>query len=257
MTASETRLLFDKLKCCVVIPTYNNQGTLQDVINDVKQYTGNLMVVNDGSTDSTSEILEQNKECHIVQYTPNRGKGYAIKKAFKKAFLLGYDYVITIDADGQHYASDLITLAEKLKETPDTILIGSRGLKHKNMASGSTFANKFSNFWVLIETGTKLPDTQSGYRLYPIWKMKSIRFFSTRYEFEIEILVRCLWRGIKIVPVPVSVYYSPKELRVSHFRPSRDFMRISVLNTLLVPLAIVYGLPSVLIHKLLSLNKKV
>lgn len=256
MAPSEIIKIFDELKCCVVIPTYNNQGTLQKVIDDVKQYSQNIMVVNDGSTDSTPEILDQNKDCHIISYSPNRGKGYAIKSAFAEALKLGYNYVITIDSDGQHYASDLSVFAQKLKESPDTIIIGSRGLKHENMASSSTFANKFSNFWMLVETGNKLPDTQSGYRLYPIGKMKKIRFFSSRYEFEVEVLVRCFWRGIKIVPVPISVYYSAIEERVSHFRPSRDFLRISVLNTILVPIAVIYGHPSIFIRRLFSLIQK-
>lgn len=256
MSPLETKQVFNELKCCVVIPTYNNQNTLQKVINDVQQYTENIMVVNDGSTDQTSEILAQNQDCHIVSYLPNRGKGYAIKKAFAEAMQLGYSYVITIDADAQHYASDLASFAKKMKDTPESILVGSRGLKHDNMAAKSTFANKFSNFWFFIETLHKLPDTQSGYRSYPVQRMKNIHFFSTRYEFEIEVLVRSLWRGISVFPLPISVCYSPKEERVSHFRPSRDFLRISILNTILVPLAIVYGIPSVFIRRLLKRKKR-
>lgn len=250
--SSEIKSRFRTLKCCVVIPTYNNQNTLQKVIDDVAQYSDNILVVNDGSTDKTQQILEQNKTIHVVSYTKNRGKGYAIKKAFKAAIKLGYSYVITIDADGQHFAKDLPTFIDKIEEYPNVILVGSRGLQHENMAAGSTFANKFSNFWLMLETGQKLPDTQSGYRLYPLERMKRFFFFTTRYEFEVEVLVRSLWRGIKIIPVPVSVYYSPIEERVSHFRPFRDFSRISVLNTFLVPLAIIYGHPSIFIRRIFS-----
>lgn len=254
--STEIKSQFRALNCCVVIPTYNNQNTLQKVIDDVSCFSENVMVVNDGSTDKTCEILAQNKDIHVVSYAKNKGKGYAIKRAFKEAVKLGYRYIITIDADGQHFAKDLPVFLDKIEEQPNSILIGSRGLEHKNMAAGSTFANKFSNFWLYVETGHQLPDTQSGYRLYPLEKMKHFHFFTTRYEFEVEVLVRSLWRGIKIIPVPVSVFYSPIEERVSHFRPFRDFSRISILNTILVPLAIIYGLPSIFIRRLFSKSGK-
>lgn len=252
----DSKSRFKALKCCVVIPTYNNQNTLQKVINDVRHFSDNIMVVNDGSTDDTAKILQQNKNIQIVDYPKNHGKGYAIKQAFKKALQLGFRYVITIDADGQHFANDLLTFLDKIEEQPNSILVGSRGLEHENMSGGSTFANKFSNFWLFVETGHQLPDTQSGYRLYPLQRMKRFHFFTTRYEFEVEVLVRSLWRGIKIIPVPVSVYYSPIEERVSHFRPFHDFSRISVLNTFLVPLAIIYGHPSIFIRRLFSKSRK-
>ncbi len=256
MDMNQTLRVFSEKKCCVVIPCYNNRGTLQKVIDEVRQYSENVMVVNDGSTDDTAEILERNRDIYRVSYEKNHGKGYAMKKAFAELRRLGFRYAVTIDADGQHYASDLPVFAKNMLDYPDAILVGSRGLEHDNMAAGSTFANKFSNFWLCVETGHRLPDTQSGYRLYPIRRMRRIRFFTTRYEFEVEVLVRSLWRGIKVLPVPVSVYYSPVEERVSHFRPFRDFFRISVLNTFLVPLAIIYGLPSIFIRRLYSKRVK-
>jgi hypothetical protein len=107
----------------------------------------------------------------------------------------------------------------------------------------SSFGNKFSNFWFWVETGLKMPDTQSGYRLYPVRQMKDIRFFTQKYEFEIEVLVRSSWKGIRIDTVPVNVFYPSKEERISHFRPFRDFGRISVLNTVLVTIAFLYIKP--------------
>ena len=253
---TEIKSRFNAFRCCVVIPTYNNENTLQKVIDDISNYTENIIVINDGSTDGTEGILEQNNHIVSISYLKNKGKGYAIKQAFKKATELGYHYAITIDADGQHFASDLPAFIKKLGNYRDAIFVGSRGLEHENMAASSSFANKFSNFWLFVETGHKLPDTQSGYRLYPLEKMKKIHFWTKRYEFEVEVLVRSLWRGIKVVPVPVSVYYSPEAERVSHFRPFRDFFRISILNTFLVPMAIIYGLPSIFIRKLYSKAKR-
>jgi len=99
-----------------------------------------------------------------------------------------------------------------------------------------------------------LPDTQTGYRLYPLEKMKRLRPFTSRYEAELEMLVRCAWRGIKLVSLPVRVYYAPDGERMSHFRPGVDFFRISLLNTLFVVLAVVYGYPAKLVRKMVSLH---
>jgi hypothetical protein len=95
-----------------------------------------------------------------------------------------------------------------------------------------------------------LEDTQSGYRLYPLEAINLRWPITPRYEAELELLVFSAWRGVPVVSVPVRVYYPPEGERVSHFRPFWDFFRISVLNTILCLVAIVYGWPSRLIHKL-------
>ncbi|MCK7560122.1 DUF2062 domain-containing protein [Chitinophaga sedimenti] len=111
------------------------------------------------------------------------------------------------------------------------------------MPGKNTFANKFSNFWFYVETGIRAPDTQSGFRLYPIHRMGRIRSICNKYEFEVEVIVRSAWKGIKIDWAPIKVYYPPKEERISHFRPGPDFTRISVLNTVLVTIAFLYIKP--------------
>ena len=94
-----------------------------------------------------------------------------------------------------------------------------------------------------METGIRLPDTQSGFRLYPLKLLHEIKFFTLKYEFEIEVLVRAAWKGILIDSIPVDVYYPPKGERVSHFRPFIDFTRISILNTFLVLVTFLYIRP--------------
>ena len=193
----------------VLIPTYNNAGTLAQVISDVKEYASDVIVVNDGSTDNTAEILTAIEDIRIISYAENRGKGYALKLGLSKAYEWGYRYVITIDSDGQHYADDIAVFVERIEQSPDTLLIGARNLTADNMPSKNSFANKFSNFWFKIETGQSLSDTQSGYRLYPLEKLQNIRLITRRYEFEVEIIVRAAWRGVKVENVPVKVYYAP------------------------------------------------
>lgn len=243
---------FAESKACVLIPTYNNATTLGQVLQDVLSYTSHVIVVNDGATDNTAEVLEQFPQVHVLAYKPNKGKGVALRNGFGFAIEMGYDYVITMDADGQHYASDIQVFIEKIPSEPRTILIGARNLQQENMPGKNTFANKFSNFWFYVETGLKGPDTQSGYRLYPVHAMKEMGFYCTKYEFEIEVLVRSSWKGIKVDWVPVKVYYPPAEERISHFRPFRDFSRISVLNTVLVIIAFSYIHPRNFLRMLFS-----
>jgi glycosyltransferase involved in cell wall biosynthesis len=238
------RKAMNSLDICAVIPTYNNEKTLAAVIDSVLKYINTVVVVNDGSTDRTNEILEPYKtKVHVVSYTKNRGKGYALRCGFDCARKMGYKYALTIDSDGQHYAEDIPAFVETSEKHPNTLIVGNRNLTQDNMPKKNTFANRFSNFWFALQTGTKLPDTQTGFRLYPLEKMKRLRPFTSRYEAELELLVRCAWRGIKLIPIPVQVYYAPEGERVSHFRPAMDFFRISLLNTLFVFLAVVYGYP--------------
>lgn len=238
---TELKDFFQAQKICVIIPTFNNQNTIIKVIKDVGNYCYDILVVNDGSTDQTSELISLINNIEVVSYDKNVGKGYAIRQGFKKALELGFDYAITIDADGQHFADDLQIFAEKHKENPDALIIGSRNIAADGMPSKNTFANKFSNFWFWAETGEKLPDTQSGFRLYPVKFYKKSKFFTNKYEFEIEVLVRSAWSGIKIFPVPIKVDYP--EDRVTHFRPLPDFTRISMLNTCLVLITYLWIVP--------------
>ena len=240
---------------CIIIPTYNNANTLASVIDSVLPLAKNVVVVNDGSTDSTTEILYSYKEkIKIISYTTNRGKGFALHCGFEYASERGYKYALTFDSDGQHSAEDIPQFLEAIEKSPDVLIVGNRNLTQDNMPKKNTFANKFSNFWFAVHTGTKLPDTQTGFRLYPLEKMKGIRPVTSRYEAELEILIRCAWRGIKLVSLPIQVFYAPEGERVSHFRPGIDFLRISLLNTVFTFLAVVYGYPRKLLRIMIHHN---
>ena len=234
---------FADKNCCVIIPTYNNCKTLDNVITGVLKFSDNIIIVNDGSTDETDSILEKYKNLHILSYPDNKGKGYALRKGFESALEKGFNYAITIDSDGQHSPDDIPVFINKLETEPEAIIVGARNMNKENIPGKSSFGHKFSNFWFRFETGIKLPDTQSGYRLYPLKLIENIRFFTKKFEFEIEVLVRAAWKGIKITSVPINVFYASKEKRISHFRPVRDFIRVSILNSVLVFIAILYVKP--------------
>ena len=234
---------FKQNRACVIIPTYNNAATLANVINDVANYTDDIIVVNDGSSDGTKNIIESFSDVQCLSYGKNVGKGWALRKGFNYAVGRGYEFAITIDSDGQHYAKDIVKFIDELEKHKHTIIIGERDLNQATVPGKSSFGNKFSNFWFKVETGITLEDTQSGFRLYPLLPLNNIRFRTRKFEFEIEVLVRAAWKGLNIKSIPVSVYYPPPNERISHFRPFKDTVRISILNTLLVLMTFLYIRP--------------
>lgn len=243
------------MNCCTVIPTYNNARTVADIVRRTLAVCPNVIVVNDGSTDNTLQELQPlGDSITIITYSRNRGKGYALRRCLEAARTAGFDYAVTIDSDGQHSPEEIPSLIAAVTQSPNNsasmpiLIVGSRNLQADGMPAGNTFANRFSNFWFHLQTGLKLPDTQTGFRLYPLHHLPCLRLLTYRYESELELLVFSAWRGVKIVPVPVSVSY-PDD-RVSHFRPFRDFLRISLLNSVLCLLAIVYGYPRMALNRL-------
>lgn len=234
---------------CAVIPTYQNAKTLLQVVADVHRVVNTVFVVDDGSNDGTAALLDKatgnERPEKVLTHPKNCGKGAALKTGLTYARQQRFRYAVTVDADGQHRADDIPALLKAVEEEPDALAIGSRGLQHENMPAKSTFANRFSNFWFALQTLQRLPDTQSGLRVYPLRRLHGLRWMSARYEAELTLLVFSAWAGVKLLPVPVSVYYPPRDQRVTHFRPGRDFTRISVLNTLLCFLMVVYGWPRI------------
>ncbi len=231
------------LKCCVIIPTYNNCATLGRIISGVLEFTDNLIVINDGSTDSTEEVLAGFPGIRVINLDKNRGKGYALRKGFALATGIGFRYAITIDSDGQHFPGDLWKFIHAAEADPDSLIVGARNMEQESVPGTSSFGHKFSVFWFRVETGMKIPDVQCGYRLYPLERIKEVRFYSRKFEFEVEVLVRLAWRNVPVLSVPVEVYYAPPGERVSHFRKFRDFARVSLINTILVLMALLWVRP--------------
>lgn len=233
-----------QLKCCVLVPTYNNMGALKRVLDGVLRQTQNIIVVNDGATDGTKNILRNYPEIHQIHLEENKGKGNALKIGFKKARKLDYDFAITIDSDGQHFPEDIPVFLEALQqeENKNILYIGSRNMEQSDVPGSSSFGNKFSNFWFWFETGKWLTDTQCGYRLYPLREIEKLNLYTPKFEFEIEVIVKAAWSGTLVKNIPVKISYNEAE-RVSHFRKVPDFARISVLNTWFVIVSLFYIKP--------------
>ena len=249
----QQRILRDR-GICVIIPTYNNAGTIADVVQRSLLQCSDVIVVCDGCTDNTLQILNDLEvKPVIVELKKNSGKGSALKAGFKYALDKGFSYAITLDGDAQHYPEDIPILLAANQKHPGALIVGERkDLESADRSSGSKFANSFSNFWFAVQTGRYLKDTQTGYRLYPLKKLRGLCLLTSRYEAELELMVFASWHGVKLVNEQVNVFYPPREERVSHFRPGRDFFRISILNTILCVLALVYGLPLAIFRSLFA-----
>lgn len=235
-------------KYCAVIPTFQNGGTVADVVRRTLKVCPDVIVIDDGSTDNTADTLK-GLNITLVTHNENKGKGCALITGFKTAASKGYTHVITLDADAQHFPEDIPLLLDASRENPRSIVVGCRNLTSNNMPRQNTFANRFSNFWFRIQTGQRLEDTQSGFRVYPLSSLHGMGLVTSRYEAELELMVFAAWNGVGMKGVPVRVWYAPEGHRVSHFRPFMDFFRISVLNTVLCFGAILYALPKFIIRK--------
>lgn len=227
---------------CIIIPTYNNCRTVTDVVKRALAVCNDVVVINDGSTDGTADVLKDTG-AFVITHDKNRGKGQALKTGILYARDKGFSHAVTIDADGQHFPEDIPVLIEVSEQAPAAIVVGCRNLTSENMPRKNTFANRFSNFWFRVQTARKLEDTQSGFRIYPLNELYGLWLITSRYEAELELMVFAAWHGVPVKGVPVRVLYQPEGERVSHFHPFRDFFRISVLNTLLCFGAVLYGLP--------------
>lgn len=218
------------VRCCVLIPVYNHGHTLKNVVLSALQFTDSVMVVDDGSTDGGPETLNDLPVIR-VSLSQNRGKGAAILRGAEEARQRGYTHIIVMDADGQHKAEALPRFFAAVNDAPCALIIGARDFHVPNVPGSSRFGRKFSGFWMFVQTGIAVSDMQSGFRAYPLSLIQAVSCSETRYSFEVEIVVRSAWAGFAIKEIPISVYYPPREERISHFHAVTDNVRISLLNT--------------------------
>ncbi len=212
---------------CIVIPVYNNPKTIKNVIKDSLLLDMFVIVVDDGSDIEVSSLLETDTNLTILRHEKNQGKGLAILRGAKEARERGFEYLISIDGDGQHYPKEVAHLLPLLKN--GNIVIGNRKFE-ENVPNSSKFGRQFSNFWIWTETGKWLGDTQSGFRGYPL-SILDLELTHNHYDLEIEVLVKHLWSKKEIKEVEIEVYYPPKGTRVSHFDKVEDNLRLSKIHS--------------------------
>jgi predicted LPLAT superfamily acyltransferase len=226
---------------CVCIPVFNHAATVGEVVRGSRQHAHTVLVCDDGSTDGSGEAAFA-AGAEVLTHPSNQGKGAALRTLFEEASRRGFRYAICLDADGQHYPKDIAAIVETVKDEPGSVVIGARDLAAAQAPASSQFGRRFSNFWVWFEGGQRVDDSQSGFRAYPLPETLALMGSRSRYDFEVEVLLRASWAGLPLASTPIGVLYP--EDRITHFRPFWDNARISVLNILtclrlLLPLPLV------------------
>jgi glycosyltransferase involved in cell wall biosynthesis len=211
-----------------VVPAYDAALTVGKVVTELRERAcfgapNSVIVVNDGSSDSTSAVAIS-AGATVVSLSRNRGKGVALRTGFAKALALGATHAVTVDADGQHPAHE----AERIALCPDAdaLVLGVRDLVRDGAPQANRFSNGISNFFLSRFAGRALRDTQCGLRRYPLAATFALGAVDDGYAFEAECVLRAARAGLRIVEVPVSVYYPPEEERVTHFHSARDPAKI-------------------------------
>ena len=220
-----------------VIPVYNNAETVRDIAERTLKILPHVLLVDDGSTDIDLKPFCEERGIEFLRHAVNQGKGAALRDALNYlAMKPEVAYMIALDADGQHYPEDIPLFYPLMEENDWTVIVGCRDFSGENIPDSSKFGREFSNFWIRLETGIRVEDSQSGFRAYPVRYLSKLRFLSTHYNFEAEILTRAAWGNLEIRNLPVRVHYPPREKRVSHFKPFRDNFRLSCIHFHLVAL---------------------
>jgi len=225
---------------CVVIQTYDNAATLEDVVVAVREKIPHVIVIDDGSgvrgRAAAAELGRRNL-AHVVHRDLNGGKGAAVKTGFEVARSLGYSHVVQVDADGQHDLADLQHFLDTAREEPAALVLGCP-LFDASAPRGRVIGRQITRFWTNLETGGRaITDPMCGFRVYPLEAaLKASRGTGNRMDFDIEIAVRMVWNGVATLNLPTKVRYF--QGGISHFHMFEDNVRISWMHTRLVVRAI-------------------
>ena len=217
-----------QIKPIVVAPSYNNAGTLVDVLTRVAALGLPILLVNDGCTDATDDAFtawlreHPRTDARMIRHRRNRGKAAALKTGFKDAMESGYTHAITIDTDGQHDPELIPRLLEIARQQPLAYVLGVRDDRHADYPARSRLGRRLSNLFIRLECGLRVADSQCGMRVYPLDLVRSVRCRAGRFGYEAEMITRAVWAGCPIAEVPVNTRYLPPGQRVSHFNPWWD-----------------------------------
>jgi glycosyltransferase involved in cell wall biosynthesis len=220
----------DRVKFVIVIPVFNHAKTLRYVAKRALEVEDTVMVLDDGSTDGGIDTLK-GLDIHVLQHPINRGKGAAILTAAAAARSLGATHIVTMDADGQHDPADFRQFVPLAAQCPQAIIVGKRNFQGIDVPGMVRFRRQFSNFWLRVQTGQSIGDSQSGFRVYPLKVLERLKFREPGFAFEVEVLVKAAWAGVELLEVDISVQYQAPYERISHFNFFKDNLRLTLLNT--------------------------
>jgi glycosyltransferase involved in cell wall biosynthesis len=223
---------------CVLVPTYDNPATIRAVVESARQYVDDVVVVDDGSGPEGRQAVEElarQSLAHVVHRERNGGKGAAVKTGLFAARDIGCTHALQVDADGQHEVTDIPRFLEASRRAPDTLVLGAP-VFDASAPKSRLIGRKITQFWTNLETfGRVIHDPMCGFRVYPIEPAIAVRARGDAMDFDPEIAVRLVWRGVPVLNIPTRVrYVTAEEGGVSHFRMGRDNLLISWMHTRMV-----------------------
>lgn len=218
-------------RVAVLIPALNEALRIREVVEGALQHAGQVIVVDDGSTDDTVERL-RDLPITLIQHASRRGKGEGLRSGFRAALALDIDGVLSMDGDGQHLAADIPRLLAAAERYPQHVVIGARLKKRALQPIHRRLANEFGDWGIAWATGYRIADTQSGQRYYPRAVCEIADVAGEGFVFEADILIQAARRlGMHCVSVPIESRYAGDgmagQFRRSHFRPLTDLYRIT------------------------------
>jgi len=207
-------------KTCVLIPAYNAQGTLGSVLKNIRSLEMDTIVVDDGSLDETKKVATAHG-VHLLEHPFNLGKGAALRTGFQYILQKNYEVVITLDADGQHNPSEIPSLLRIFGRVKPDILIASRAAEFGRMTFLRRFWNRLGVKAVARLCHSDITDSQSGFRLIRTEILKEMELFGSRFETELELLIKACKKGFSVLSVPINAQ-QVDGTGSSHFRPVVD-----------------------------------
>jgi len=208
-----------------VVPAFRAAASVAAVVAGARRYCARVVVVDDGSDDETA-TRAAGAGAEVLRHPANAGKGAALRTGLRALEAAGVPRALTLDADGQHLPEQIPALLAASDASPQAIVVGVRRKTGHEIARANRFGNWIADRLLTLIAGRPLPDTQSGFRVYPVLDTLALGAEGARYEYETEVLLRAARRGMPVVGVPVDVHYPPVAQRVSHYRPWRDTLRV-------------------------------
>jgi len=223
--------LLDRNNVVVLVPALNEALRIRDVVTGALAHCANVIVVDDGSDDDTCARIAD-LPVIVLRHPRRMGKGASLRDGFAEALRRGFEGVLTMDGDGQHAADDIPRLLDAGNRHPGAVIIGARLRKRSQQPLYRRLANEFGDWGIAWGTGYQIADSQSGQRLYPAAVAALDEVPGEDFVFEAQILISAARRlGTRCVSVPIESRYksvhSTEEFRASHFKPFRDFSRIT------------------------------
>jgi glycosyltransferase involved in cell wall biosynthesis len=207
---------------CALVPAFNEAATVGAVVLGVRRHVAHVVVVDDGSIDTTSDAARA-AGAEVVRHARNTGKGSAIRTGLAIVLARDYSHVLFIDGDLQHDPADAPALLEAARDGRGNLIIGERSFRRDAMPASRYFTNTISSRVIsAFFVGAPVRDTQSGYRLIDTGLLRGLRLTGRKYEIETEMLIKLARRGARIAHVPVSARHGNA---TSKLRPVRDTTR--------------------------------